>query len=99
MSKEKEIQEWIDNRPPAIREVANKYRPNTCYNATNNNGLTGHYLIHSYEENKDGTVTCKVNHLPDSFLPNFQVFGFKPRDLKKCGCLNRKANHPAKVDQ
>lgn len=90
MKTKDKIQLWIDKRPPHVRKVANKYRPDTCYFALNNKGYRGHYLIHSYEENKDGSVTVKVNHLDDSFLPRHQVFGFDPDDLKVCGCLNKK---------
>jgi hypothetical protein len=90
MKKDK-IQAWINERPAHIKEVANKYRPDMCYVAFNDAGLRGHYRIHSYEENKDGTVTLKVNHLLDSFLPGHRVFGFNPKDLKKCGCLFKSA--------
>lgn len=90
MTKSKAIQKWIDQRPPNVRRVANRLRPGTCYFSFNANGYRGHYLIRSYEENKDDSVTVTISHLDDSFLPGFEVFGVNPKDLKRCGCLVKK---------
>ncbi len=86
---EKKQREWHDALPPKVKKVALKRPFTTCYFAFNDNGLRGHYLIHSYEEYKDGHIGLKVIHLNDSFLPGFAVFDFDQNGLKKCGCLMR----------
>lgn len=77
-------QAWIDSRPANVRKVIKKCPPIGCYRGKKGRG---HYILHSYDEEKDGTVTLKVNHLEDSFLPGFQIFGYSPNDLVPCGCL------------
>lgn len=81
----KEQQEWIDSRPEKIKEVIKILPMQGCYRGKDGNG---HYTLHSYDENLDGTVTLTVNRIAEPFMPiAYKVFGFKPSDLKYCGCL------------
>lgn len=80
----KEQQEWIDSRPENVRAVIKTHPPIGCYRGYNGRG---HYVLYSYDEEKSGKVTLKVNHLDDSFMPGFQVFGVDPESLTYCGCL------------
>ncbi len=81
-----EQQAWIDSRPENVRKVIETHPPIGCYRGKENRG---HYVLHSYDEELDGTVTLKVDHLNDSFLPGYRVFGVKPESLIFCGCLQR----------
>lgn len=83
----KEEQAWIDSRPEKVRKVIFEYPPVGCYRSKL---CLGHYTIHAYEENFNGTVTLKLDHLPDSFLPGHRVFGVPPATLVPCGCRNKK---------
>lgn len=86
--------DWIAERPPAIRAVAELWPPTTCYRMDDN---PGHYAIVSYQETQPVTVT--IRHLPDSYGYNnaaapgvvFSVFGIEPETLTPCGCLVKKA--------
>lgn len=80
----KEQQEWIDSRPKRVQKVIYKVPPVTCYKSKTSQG---HYVLYSYDEEKGGKISVRVNHLDDSFLPGHQVFGYDPDDLIACGCL------------
>lgn len=78
------VSQWILERPPHVRAVAERLRPGDC--SRNNEG--GHYMVVSYEEEKDGTVTVTAQHGADSFLPGVTVFGIHPDALEPCNCGN-----------
>lgn len=80
----KEQQAWIKSRPNNVRTVIKTHPPIGCYSWKNGRG---HYVIYSYGEEKNGTVSLTVNHLEDSYLYGIQVFGVKPSSLIYCGCI------------
>lgn len=75
------LDEWLEDRPQVIQEMARKYPPWHCYRHPPS-GPHGHYVIYSYAEN--GSVT--LIHGSDSFLPAMQVFGIPADDLVVCDC-------------
>lgn len=77
------LAKWIAERPPKVREVAERLRPGTCYRSTTNRG---HYFIRSYEQKRNGDVTLCIVHGEDSFLPGIAVFGVDPWTMRHCGC-------------
>lgn len=81
---EQEYEEWLATRPPAVAAVGRSLTPWTCYRSTEN---SGHYTLYSIDENMNGTITVEVDHLEDSFLYGFRVFGIAPETLKRCGCI------------
>lgn len=78
-----EIDAWIESRPACVQEAFKKCPPTTCYRLK---GRKGHYALYSYDEEKDGTVTVKVDHLDDSWGYGLRVFGIALDDLERCGC-------------
>ena len=58
------IDEWIEQRPPRVRDVARRWRPYTCVRSKENRG---HYQIYSYGEQEDGSVTLTLLHGHDSY--------------------------------
>lgn len=82
----KELESWINKRPPHVQRVIRKHPPTTCYKGKKR----GHYIIYSYDEYTDGAIKVKVHHLGDSFLPGFSVFGVRLSDLVPCGCIIKK---------
>lgn len=83
-----EFEAWLADRPPRVRAVAEQYTPNVCYLGPEGHARRGHYLIYCYDEPDDGgSVTVKVDHLDDSFLPGVRVFGVDPATLTVCGCM------------
>lgn len=75
-------QEWIESRPPKIREIARRFPPD-CYRLRD---TRGHYHIYSYGETTDGRVVIQVAHGADSNLPGVMVFGIDPEELIHCSC-------------
>lgn len=80
----KQLAEWIESRPPAVKEVAKKLNPFTCYRLKDN---PGHYSLYSILEPK-GTGPCTVTiiHGHDSYLAGIRVFDINPDDLASCNC-------------
>jgi hypothetical protein len=77
MSKEKQLEKWLEGRPQIVKDIARKYPPWYEY-VHKEHPEAGTYTLHSI--NEDGTVTCnKVDWLG---IP-MQVFGMNPEDLIK----------------
>jgi hypothetical protein len=73
---------WCDERPPGVRELALRFRPDTLYRLKTT-GQRG--IIYSVSEN--GTVTMDF---PTEFNPlsiGLQVFGLNPDDIEECDDL------------
>jgi len=77
-----ELRKWLLTRPAKIRRVVLKYPPD-CYLNINN---AGHYLLYSYDEELDNSITVKLEHGRDSFLPGVIVFGIPLESLIPCSC-------------
>lgn len=76
-------EQWVSERPDNVRPIARRVNPWTLYRMK----PSGHRVtIYSIEENKDGTVTLKVNVLGQFNFVAFerQVFGIPPDDLEEC---------------
>lgn len=78
------LEEWIEARPPAVREVCKRLPPRACLRRRDTKAH--HYRILSYGEHPDGSVTLKLLHGSDSILPGLAVFGVDPAELEVCGC-------------
>ena len=75
--------EWLDERPPHVREVAERFPPWKLFRMES----SGHRVtVHSFDERIDGTVTLKVNVTGDYNFVAFErrVFGIDPEDLTEC---------------
>ncbi len=78
--------EWaalVASFPPNVREVAEKFFPWKVYRMQS----TGHRVtIASFNEEKDGKVSLRVNVTGDLNLVMFErtVFGVPPKDLVEC---------------
>jgi hypothetical protein len=80
--KNEELEEWLRDRPQAIRDLARSHPPDAQYRLAS--GTDGDvYQIYSYFE--DGTMSAiRYTRLtPDSMMPLWRVFGMKPEDLVK----------------
>ncbi len=75
----RELEAWLVGRPQAIREMAEKWPPWTCYRSTLG---PYHYIIMSYGD--DGTV--RLVHGMDSTGPGLVTYGQDPRQLVTCDC-------------
>ena len=75
MSKEEELEKWLDGRPEVVKQIARKRPPWKEY-VHKGHPETATYSIHSISE--DGTITC--NKLDFMGIP-VQVFGMSPEDL------------------
>lgn len=76
----RELETWLAGRPSAIRRMAERWPPWTCYRSTAHPRM--HYIIMSYGD--DGTM--RLVHGMDSTLPGFTTFGQDPAQLVACGC-------------
>lgn len=74
---QKSMQEWFDSRPTMIQESIMKCPPWKFYRIKGGNAFG---CLYSYEENKDGSVTCKINLTENVLLPR-TVFGVPLSDL------------------
>lgn len=75
--------EWLESRPPAIRDLACRFPPNKLYRLKS----SGHRVtIASYEEHEDGTVGFRVNVGGDYNCVAFErsVFGIPADGLEEC---------------
>lgn len=75
--------EWVAERPPAVRVVAEKFFPWKLYRLTS----TGHRVtLVSFGETKDGTIALRINVSGDYNALAFerQVFGIAPEELVEC---------------
>jgi len=73
-----EFKEWFNSKPKKIQELIKKCPPNKQYRIK---GGTFPGTIHSYDEEKNGDVSMKVNiHSP--LMPR-KVFGLKPEHLEE----------------
>lgn len=78
-----EWDEWLAERPAAIRALANQFPPNKLYRLKS----SGHRVtIVSYEEHKNGTVGFKVHVSPEFNFVIFErvVFGIPADGLEEC---------------
>jgi hypothetical protein len=75
--------DWVSQRPPHVRAVAERFFPWKCYRLKD---TRGHYVVLSFSENDEGRVTLRLAHGLDSSLPGVQVFGIDPADVAECGC-------------
>jgi hypothetical protein len=75
--------EWVASRPENVRVWAEKLPP-CCYRHAGQ--PSGHYWLYSFDVGQDDTVTVKLVHGSDSFMPGFAVFGVDPADLIPCNC-------------
>lgn len=74
---------WVASRPPAVREVANRFEPWSLYRLkTTNQRVT----VVSFSEQPDGSVTLTVAVTGEfnAVLHDRAVFGIKPDDLEPC---------------
>jgi len=75
--------EFVATRPPNVRKIAGTISPWKLYRLKS----TGHRVtIYSFDEHKDGTVTCSVvvSGEYNTVLFARRVFGIKPSDLEEC---------------
>lgn len=80
---QREWQQWLSERPPAIRAVAERLPPMKLYRIKPN----GHrVVILSYNETISGDVNLVVDVSGEynRVLFSRQVFGIKPDDLEEC---------------
>lgn len=90
------LQRWIDELPPTVRAVYDRFpvsQPSgalACYRSTEDPRY--HYTIHSYDEgvNKQTgarmPVTVTLIHGSDSTSPGIATFGQDPEQLIVCNC-------------
>jgi len=74
---------WVQARPAAVKEVASKIVPWKLYRMTS----TGQRVtVVSFDEHKDGHVTCRVQVGGEFNRVAFEreVFGIDPEDLVEC---------------
>jgi hypothetical protein len=96
-----ELEEEIEQHPPAVQAVMRAHPPVTCYHDSAN-AKRGHYWIRSYintrstEDGSPGPVLICMVHGSDSFLPGMTVNGMNPTEISVCGCGQWK---PATDDQ
>lgn len=82
-----ELEEWLNSLPkPQQSIVRNLGELPNCFTVDGR----GHYEFYSSYEDENGAVRLKMDHLPDSFLPNHRVYGIDPASVKACGCWNRR---------
>lgn len=82
-AQERVYRRWVKSRPPNVRAVAERFEPWSLYRLK----TTGHRVtVHSFGEEKDGSVTLTVNVTADFNFVMFerQVFGIQPDDLEPC---------------
>lgn len=75
--------EWVAERPPAVREIAQRFEPWSLYRMKS----TGQRVaILSFGEQEDGSVTLTVAVSGQFNLVMFDrnVFGIDPNDLEPC---------------
>ncbi len=83
-------QEWVESRPPCVRELIKQLPPDRLYRLDGD----GHrVLIHSY--NEDGTVCVDVSGDYNFVIFERSVFGVNPADLEECDLPS--ANEPCGV--
>ena len=70
------------NGDAVLTAIKKAYPQDQCYKC---DGM-GHYIIHSYSNHPDGSVTLQLAHGRDSFLPGYAVFGIDLSNLSLCGC-------------
>lgn len=70
------LQDWYNSRPKPIRDFFDKCPPWQLYKV--HNGTFPGRII-SYDEERDGTISCKVEI--DSPLMPRTVFGLRPEHL------------------
>ena len=76
-------QAWVAERPPAVKAVAERFKPWALYRLT----TTGHRVtVRSFGEGDDGAVTLIVRVSGDFNVVTFErdVFGISPDDLVEC---------------
>lgn len=82
---ERDFEEWLKDKSPAVQEAARKYPPLGCYRDKRN--YNGHYIVTGYGEPLDGSaVTVALQHGADSYLPGVSTAGFDPEQLVACNC-------------
>lgn len=80
-----ELEEWLQDKSPAVQAAARKRPPYGCYRDSMN--PRAHYVITGYGEPHDGSaVTVALAHGADSFLPGVGTAGFDPEQLTECNC-------------
>lgn len=80
---ERVYRDWIASRPEKVKAVAERFDPWSLYRMKS----TGHRVtLHSFDENKNGTITLKVDVTGDfnTVLFERRVFGVDPDDLELC---------------
>lgn len=85
MTAEQEVgwQAWVAARPPKVRAIAQRFRPDTLYRLKTT-GQRG--IIYSVSE--DGTVTMDFLAEFNPLSPvGLQVFGLNPDDIEECDDL------------
>ena len=75
-----EWEAWLDERPPRVREVAERLPPWKDYTLT----TTGqHCIIKQYDEHDDGHVTLTIVAWQEWFPLLRGVFGIDPETLEE----------------
>lgn len=70
--------EWCNTRPPAVRDVALRFKPWELYRIKETGQLCD---IYSFDEHPGGAVTLKVL-VPQFGGATHLVFGYQPDDLE-----------------
>lgn len=76
-------QAWVKERPPKVRAIAERFRPDTLYRLKTT-GQRG--IIYSIGEDETVTMDFPVEYNPMSIF-NLQVFGLDPNDIEECDDL------------
>jgi hypothetical protein len=78
------FEEWLKTVPEHIKIVAEKYPPWKQYIFQNNVSTGVRYIIVSYDNDEDFTVTFtafRINHSSFPTIGNYKVFGIRPEDF------------------
>lgn len=76
---EPEWTEWVNSRPPLVKDIAQKLPPNKLYRLK----TTGQRVT-MYSISENGTVTVDITGEFNLIDFDRQVFGINPDDLEEC---------------
>lgn len=74
-----EWEKWLSERPPQIRELAQKFPPDKLYLLK-----TSNHRVYPISYSEDGTLTVVVSGQYNVVMFDRNVFGINPNDLEEC---------------
>ncbi len=87
--------EWLAERPPNVRAVAERFDPWSLYKFKS--GSNNRVVVISFQEHKDGivTLTVRVSAQYNAVMFERDVFGIRPDDLEPCDIPSTDEPHGA----